>query len=123
MVSSIFSHISILRLDVDPLFLDYMVTGITPDKHHSSAGPGRTWDEPKLYRTRWFDMLKAEDRVECFRGIWGVFSYLMRSDQLPNRPSAARQASEVGPLFGMLKNTANLDGSDLSHQRSRSVAF
>lgn len=122
MISSIMHHISILRLDVDPLYMDFLLSGI-PGEKPGNIQPGRAWYKPKLYRTKWFDMLDAADRVECFRGVWGVMSYLMRSDQTPGRPTsstAQRQASELGPMFN---RKIKYDGPELAHQRSQSVAF
>jgi hypothetical protein len=37
------------------------------------------WCSPKFQRTRWFDLFDVNDRTEAMRGIWGVFSYLMRA--------------------------------------------
>ncbi|KAI9787558.1 MAG: hypothetical protein M1839_000088 [Geoglossum umbratile] len=36
------------------------------------------WYILKVRRSRWFDLLEKEGRVEAMRGIWGVFGYMMR---------------------------------------------
>ncbi|CAO2654376.1 Nn.00g111090.m01.CDS01 [Neocucurbitaria sp. VM-36] len=74
MVSSLNHHISLLKLRVHPLYLQYLTEGKLPDEVPSDLD----WCSPKLMRTRWFDLFNVEDRTEAMRGIWGVMSYLMR---------------------------------------------
>ncbi|KAL5116996.1 hypothetical protein ACEQ8H_005082 [Pleosporales sp. CAS-2024a] len=74
MVSSLNHHISVLRLRVHPLYLDFLTNGVLP----AQAPPESDWCSPKLQRTRWFDLFNLDDRTEAMRGIWGVMSYLMR---------------------------------------------
>jgi hypothetical protein len=76
MVSSLNHHISVLRLRVHPLYLDFLTDGVLPEKITSEVD----WCSPKLQRTRWFDLFNVDDRTEAMRGIWGVMSYLMRKE-------------------------------------------
>jgi hypothetical protein len=77
MVSSLNHHISILRLHVHPLYLQYLTDGILP-----KDAPAETdWCSPKLQRTRWFDLFNVSDRTEAMRGIWGIMSYSMRKSE------------------------------------------
>jgi hypothetical protein len=77
MVSSLNHHVSVLRLRVHPLYLQYLTEGILPEE----APVEQDWCSPKLQRTRWFDLFKVDDRTEAMRGIWGVMSYLMRREE------------------------------------------
>ena len=77
MLSSIYHHVSIIRLDVHPLYIEYL-------HHGTDASLDRTntsWSCPTIRRTRWYDLLSGEDRGELFRGLWGIFSYQMRTGQ------------------------------------------
>lgn len=120
MISSIFHHISILKLEVHPVYIEYTLSGQKPPFKH----PDKSWYRPVLSRTRWFDMLAPEDRLEAFRGIWGVMSYLMRSDSMAPRPQTQRQQSEALPLFGALRRKSHVPApAAATSQRSHSVAF
>ena len=76
MVSSLNHHISVLKLRIHTVYLEYVTEGKLPDEWPSDAD----WCSPKLQRTRWFDLFNINDRTEAMRGIWGVVSYLMRVD-------------------------------------------
>lgn len=41
-----------------------------------------------MQRSKWFDLLSADDRVQAMRGIWGIVGYLMRDT------STAKEASD-----------------------------
>jgi hypothetical protein len=75
MVSSLNHHISVLRLRVHPLYLQYLTDGVVPKEAAQEAN----WCSPQLHRTRWFDLFNVDDRTEAMRGIWGLMSYLMRT--------------------------------------------
>lgn len=34
----------------------------------------------KVRRSRWYNLLDKEDRVEAMRGVWGVIGWLMRAE-------------------------------------------
>jgi len=40
-------------------------------------------EESKLvmWRSRWFDLFKSEDRVQAMGLVWGVMGYLMRGEE------------------------------------------
>ena len=76
MVSSLNHHVSLLKLRVHPLYLQYLTEGELPE----NMPVDMDWCSPKLQRTRWFDLFNVDDRTEAMRGIWGVFSYLMRAE-------------------------------------------
>ncbi|KAI9653046.1 MAG: hypothetical protein M1831_006253 [Alyxoria varia] len=120
MISSIFHHISILKLEVHPLYIEFMLTGQKPP---SESLPDNSWCRLKMFRSRWYDLLSAEDRVEAYRGIWGVFAYLMRAEGTTPRAKsteAPRGASLAGNKFNFRHSIV---GEPHKQQRSKSVAF
>ncbi|KAJ9396855.1 hypothetical protein DTO282F9_6258 [Paecilomyces variotii] len=79
MISSINHHVSIVHLRVHRSYINALTTG----KVEQPVGPTdseQPWHVIHLRRTRWFDLLKATDRVEAFEGLWRIFHYLMRKD-------------------------------------------
>jgi hypothetical protein len=77
MVSSLNHHISVLKLRVHPLYIQYLTEGTLPEDTPSDP----SWCSPQLHRTQWFDLFDVEDRKEAMRGIWGITSYLMRHQE------------------------------------------
>ena len=77
MVSSLNTHISILKLRVHHSYIEYLTHGTLPEKAPSHTN----WCSPVLQRTRWFDLFDVEDRAEAMRGIWGVMAYSMRAKE------------------------------------------
>lgn len=75
MISSLNHHISVVKLRVHRLYIEFITTGALPEGTPSEQG----WRSPQLQRTRWFNLFDVEDRKEAMRGIWGIMSYLMRS--------------------------------------------
>ncbi|KAL9050148.1 MAG: hypothetical protein Q9162_006819 [Coniocarpon cinnabarinum] len=117
MISALFHHMAIVRLDVDPLYLDWLISGRKP----SASNPYKEWYKPKLYRSQWFDLLTPEGRLEAFRGVWGMMSWLMRFDA-PGRPASQRQHSEAHHVAAM-RTLNRPPPAALTPQRSHSVAF
>ena len=74
MVSSLNHHISILKLTVHGAYVDYLTSATVPHPPPEDS----EWSVPKLQRTQWFDLFDVEQRVEAFRGLWGVMAYLTR---------------------------------------------
>lgn len=86
MISSLNHHISVVRLHIHRLYLQYITEGNLSEKHLSDT----TWFSPKLQRTRWFDLFSTEDRTEAMRGIWGIISYLMRTEDPTGDPAVTK---------------------------------
>jgi len=82
MISSLNHHISILKLSVHGNYTDYLVSGTFPKSHPE----GLEWSQAKLQRSKWFDMFDVEQRVDAYRGIWGVMAYLTRSIDTSDQP-------------------------------------
>ncbi|KAF2845431.1 hypothetical protein T440DRAFT_522669 [Plenodomus tracheiphilus IPT5] len=76
MISSLNHHISVIKLHIHPLYLQYITEGKLPNNLPADTD----WCSPKLQRTRWFDLFSIEDRTEAMRGVWAVMSYLMRAN-------------------------------------------
>jgi hypothetical protein len=74
LVSSLNHHISILKLTAHGAYVDYLTSATVPHPLPEDA----EWSVPKLQRTQWFDLFDVEQRVEAFRGLWGVMAYLTR---------------------------------------------
>jgi hypothetical protein len=77
MVSSLNHHISVVKLRVHTLYVQYLTEGTLPE----STSTDSSWCSPEFHRTRWFDLFDVEDRMEAMRGIWGITSYLMRRQE------------------------------------------
>lgn len=80
MISSINHHISILHLRVHPRYLEWLAGEQDKPATENTQPHSQPWHKLELRRTKWFDLLKAEDRVEALDGIWGLFGWLMRRD-------------------------------------------
>ncbi|RDL32508.1 Uncharacterized protein BP5553_08964 [Venustampulla echinocandica] len=74
LVSSLNHHVSIVRVRV-------------PDKLLSVLGgedEGQGWGRLVMWRSKWYDLFLAEERVEAMQLVWGMIAYLMREiDVLP----------------------------------------
>ncbi|KAF1985707.1 hypothetical protein K402DRAFT_446855 [Aulographum hederae CBS 113979] len=78
MLSSLNHHISLLKLRVHRSYTDFLTTNEFPSE---SIPQDPEWCKPRLQRTRWYDLLQPDDRVEAMAGLWGVIAYLMRVEK------------------------------------------
>ncbi|KAM3414410.1 hypothetical protein BST61_g11048 [Cercospora zeina] len=90
MVSSLNHHIAILKLTVHGAYLDYLETEKLPD-----PTVDENWSRPRLQRTRWYDLLDVDDRVEAFRVLWGIASYLFRDMDGKTDEATAEHSTNV----------------------------
>ncbi|KAJ5400358.1 hypothetical protein N7465_010847 [Penicillium sp. CMV-2018d] len=74
MVSSINHHVSILHLRVHRRYLDMLTNG----ESTFPTTEGEPWHVLKLQRTRWFDLLDTNDRIEALKGVWQLFHHQLR---------------------------------------------
>ncbi len=78
-----------------PVDLQSPVHGPRNDKEKENE---EAWDMIELQRSQWFSLLDPDDRVEAFRGLWGVMAWLMRSDQAQLEKQSG--SDEVGRAAG-----------------------
>jgi hypothetical protein len=78
MLSSVNHHVSLVHLRVHRRYVDYITQGKS-DFGEESDSSGQPWHTLSLRRTRWYDLMKGEDRVEAFEGAWIMFHYMMKN--------------------------------------------
>lgn len=71
-LSSLFHHVSILRVRVPQRLLDVLDGDAEPDLQK------RSWGKVSAWRSRWFDFFSIEDRTEAMRMLWAVMAWQMR---------------------------------------------
>ncbi|KAK0611135.1 hypothetical protein B0T14DRAFT_500295 [Immersiella caudata] len=72
MVSSLFHHVSILRVRVPDRLLAVL------DGADDAATGGKSWGRLEARRSKWYDLFLAEERLEAMRLVWSMMAYLMR---------------------------------------------
>ncbi|TKA43394.1 hypothetical protein B0A54_05876 [Friedmanniomyces endolithicus] len=78
MISALNHHISIVKFTVHEAYIDHLVSGAPLfDSILGSSDPAR----PRMQRSQWFDLFDEQQRVEAFRGVWGVVAYLTRGTE------------------------------------------
>lgn len=73
-ISSLFHHISILRVRV-PKRLMEVLEG-SPESDEAK----RSWGKVKAFRSKWFDLFAVDQRIEALQLFWSVMNYQMRGD-------------------------------------------
>ena len=81
MVSSVCHHIAVLRLRVHPKYLVWLADGASQALEQGSDNRPLPWQVLRLQRTRWYDLFRAEDRMEAMEGLWGIIGWLMRGER------------------------------------------
>jgi hypothetical protein len=72
LVSALNHHISIVRTRVPERLLAVL-----------EGGEGEEgWEKVVLWRSKWFDMYKGDERVEAMGLVWGMMAYLMRKAEV-----------------------------------------
>jgi len=77
-ISSLFHHVSVLRLRVPSRLLDVF--------DGAEDGGDIPWGELALWRSKWFDLFVAAERIEAMKLLWSVFAYQMRRTGQPATP-------------------------------------
>ncbi|KAI0871117.1 hypothetical protein GGS24DRAFT_472644 [Hypoxylon argillaceum] len=70
-VSSLFHHLSVLRVRVPNRLLEVL--------DGAEEGEGQSWGELEVWRSSWFDLFVVAQRLEAMRLLWGVMAWSMRS--------------------------------------------
>jgi hypothetical protein len=73
-ISSIFHHISILRVRVPDRLLEVLGGSPEPDVTQ------RSWGRVQGWRSQWFDLFDTEQRLAAMQMIWAVMAYQMRKE-------------------------------------------
>lgn len=78
LLSALNHHVSLVRARVPSLLLERLA-GMEPDDLGGNDGAAAAAaDGLPMWRSKWYDMFIAEDRVEAMRCIWGLMAFLMR---------------------------------------------
>ncbi len=73
-VSSLFHHISILRVRVPLRLLEVLDGAPEPDPTQ------RSWSNVAAWRSPWYDLFDTSQRIEAMEVMWSVMAYQMRED-------------------------------------------
>ncbi|KAI0467304.1 hypothetical protein F4859DRAFT_494936 [Xylaria cf. heliscus] len=71
-VSSLFHHLSVLRVRVPDRLLKVM------DGAEEEEAGRCSWDKLEVWRSTWFDLFVPEHRLEAMRLLWGMMAWSMR---------------------------------------------
>ncbi|KAL9098834.1 MAG: hypothetical protein Q9163_005577 [Psora crenata] len=77
LLSSVNHHICIIHLRVHDRYIEDLQKSQTQGSHSNAAQ--QPWHKLEMKRSRWFDLLTANDRMQAMRGVWAVMSWLMRN--------------------------------------------
>ncbi|GAP89875.1 hypothetical protein SAMD00023353_4100290 [Rosellinia necatrix] len=83
-VSSLFHHLSVLRVRVPDRLLDVLGGGADDDGdegERGDRGDGYSWGKLEIWRSRWYDLFRAEERLEAMRLLWGMMAWSMRKTE------------------------------------------
>jgi hypothetical protein len=73
-ISSLFHHISILRVRVPNRLMEVLEGSPEADERR------RSWGRVKAWRSKWFDLFVVDQRIEALQLLWSVMNYQMRAD-------------------------------------------
>lgn len=90
-ISSLFHHISVLRVRVPDRLLA-VLDGNEEEEDDKEGRSGSRRAHVEVYRTRWFDFFVAEDRLEAMKTIWAVMAYAMREVPMDTGPPTTTPA-------------------------------
>ncbi|KFA60590.1 hypothetical protein S40285_08908 [Stachybotrys chlorohalonatus IBT 40285] len=73
-VSSLFHHVSVLRVRVPQRLLDVLDGAPEPDPAR------RSWGKVQAWRSSWYDLFDAKQRIAALQLMWSVMAFQMRKD-------------------------------------------
>ncbi|KAE9572493.1 hypothetical protein CGMCC3_g11382 [Colletotrichum fructicola] len=73
-ISSLFHHVSFLRVRVPERLLEVLEGADENDVH-------RSWGQVEVRRTPWFDFFVLEERLNAMRLVWSLMNWLMRKPE------------------------------------------
>ena len=71
-VSMLFHHVSLLRVRVPNRLLEVL---------EGEGDDSRNWGRLEVWRSKWFDLFKPEERVEAMEAVWAMMGWLMRKEE------------------------------------------
>ncbi|KOS17556.1 hypothetical protein ESCO_002608 [Escovopsis weberi] len=74
-VSSLFHHISIMRVRIPKRLLDVLDGAPDPDVSQ------RSWGKVSAWRSPWHDLFDTRERLAALRLLWAMMAYQMRAEQ------------------------------------------
>ncbi|KAI5851375.1 hypothetical protein DFP73DRAFT_610487 [Morchella snyderi] len=81
-MTSLHHHVSISHVSISHPYLRYLETGRMPDFKHEffQTKEGKDWDKLKIQKTRFWDLLDPQERVEACYAFCGVQKWLSREE-------------------------------------------
>ncbi|KJZ72400.1 hypothetical protein HIM_08203 [Hirsutella minnesotensis 3608] len=73
-ISSLFHHISVLRVRVPRRLLEVLDGSPEPDPS------SRSWGKVEAWRSPWYDLFVTDQRIGAMELLWSVMAYQMRQD-------------------------------------------
>ncbi|KAK4452083.1 hypothetical protein QBC34DRAFT_39558 [Podospora aff. communis PSN243] len=74
-VSSLFHHVSILRVRVPDRLLSVL------DGADDVLDGRKSWGRLEVRRSKWYDLFLVDERLEAMRLVWSMMAYLMRDEE------------------------------------------
>ncbi|TVY84755.1 hypothetical protein LSUE1_G000566 [Lachnellula suecica] len=92
LISALNHHVSIIRVRVPDKLLSALEG---KDRGH--------WERMTMWRSKWYDLFIAEERVDAMQVVWGMMAYLMRKIEDPSR------SAETDTQVGDERNSEKMD--------------
>ncbi|KAL1844096.1 hypothetical protein VTJ49DRAFT_4948 [Mycothermus thermophilus] len=73
-VSTVLHHVSIVRVRVPDRLLAVLAGEVEDD-----GSRPRSWGKLEVWRSKWFDFFKVEDRVKALELVWCMLGWMMRA--------------------------------------------
>lgn len=73
-VSSLFHHISIVRIRIPNRLLEVL------DGAREPGSEQRSWGKVEAWRTPWYDLFETDQRIKALQLVWSMMAYQMRKD-------------------------------------------
>ncbi|KAI1319574.1 hypothetical protein F5Y16DRAFT_417780 [Xylariaceae sp. FL0255] len=77
-ISSLFHHISVLRVRVPDRLLQVLDGGPEDGPEREDSYSEHSWGQLEIWRSQWYDLFRIEERLEAMRLIWGMMEWAMR---------------------------------------------
>ncbi|KAI1180981.1 hypothetical protein F4777DRAFT_573637 [Nemania sp. FL0916] len=116
-VSSLFHHISILRVRVPDRLLQILEGAAEDDASAAKEGEenkadgGCSWGKLEIWRSAWFDLFVVDQRLEAMRLLWGVMAWSMRKTATTTTTDSTSSTTGTTPATATATSTA---GGDIS---------